>query len=141
MRKKGLSLVLAALIVLGLCIPTAQAAVEFTTYDEALGRAVAENKHVMLYFWADWCQYCARFNAEVLPDEKVSEAVKASFVAAMINVDEEPDLAAKYDARTLPMVVFLDSSGKAAGFLPGFLPPADFLQILNFVKNKSYLNK
>lgn len=121
--------------------PKALAAVDFKKYDDALALAASENKHVMLYFWADWCRYCAQFNADILPDEKVAGALNDSFLAVMINVDEEPDLADQYEARTLPMVVFLDPAGKVAGFLPGYLPPSEFLGILDFVKNKNYLNK
>jgi thioredoxin-related protein len=142
MFQKGARLVFAAVFAVGfLFAPLARGAVDFKKYDEALALAAAEDKHVMLYFWADWCQYCARFNSEVLPDEKVGAFLGTDFFSVMINIDEEPELAAKYDARTLPMVVFLDSSGKVAGFLPGFLPPAEFLGILKFVKDKAYLQK
>jgi thioredoxin-related protein len=138
MFKKGPSVILAVMIFF-IFTPMAMAAVEFKKYDEALSGAAAENKHVMLYFWADWCRYCAQFNAEILPNDKVVEALNKSFLAVMINVDEEPELAAQYDAKSLPMVVFLEPGGKVAGFLPGFLPPDKFLQILGFVRDKKYL--
>ncbi len=140
MSKKALPA--AILILAGLIfVPRVWAAVDFKNYDEALSQAAAEDKHVMLYFWADWCQYCAMFNKEVLPNEKVVKSLNDSFLSVQIDIEEEPLLAEKYEARTLPMIVFLDSKGTVAGYLPGYLPPGDFLEILNFVKNKTYLNK
>ncbi len=140
MSKKALPA--AILILAGLIfVPPSWAAVDFKKYDEALSQAAAQDKHVMLYFWADWCQYCARFNQEVLPDEKVVKSLNDSFLSVQVDIDEDPELAEKYKARTLPMVVFLDSKGQVAGFLPGYLPPGEFLAILSFVKNKNYLNK
>ncbi len=140
MPKKGLLPAFAVLMLAGFVFSaSARAAVDFQKYDEALSRAAAENKHVMLYFWADWCQYCAMFNKEVLPDEKVMESLNSSFLSVQVDIEEEPALAEKYEARTLPMIVFLDSAGKVAGYLPGYLPPVEFLEILSFVKNKKYL--
>lgn len=141
MSKKAPALALAVIVLAGLIfIPQARAAVDFKKYDEALTRAAAEDKHVMLYFWADWCKYCAMFNKEVLPDEDVIQSLNNSFLSVMVNIEEEPELAEQYQARTLPMIVFLDSKGTVAGYLPGYLPPADFLEVLNFVKNKSYVS-
>lgn len=141
MSKWAAPLMFAMVLLAGLVyVPRARAAVDFTKYDEALSRAAEQDKHVMLYFWADWCKYCAMFNQEVLPNEKVMESLNDSFLSVMVNIEEDRELAEKYQARTLPMIVFLDSSGEVIGALPGYLPPADFLEVLNFVKNKSYVN-
>ncbi|UQZ89492.1 hypothetical protein C4J81_09875 [Deltaproteobacteria bacterium Smac51] len=140
MLRKGLTLTAAVFMAGLLFISSAQAAVNFQKYDDALSEAGKQDKHVMIYFWADWCRYCSMFNEEVLPNDNVVKSLNDSFLSVQVNVDEDPDLAKKYNARTLPMIVFLDAKGEIAGYLPGYLPPTEFLEILNFVKNKSYQN-
>ena len=140
MPGQSLKLTVAALLAGLIFASSAAAAVDFKKYDEAISQAAQQNKHVMLYFWADWCQYCAMFNNEVLPNEKVIESLNDSFLSVQVNIEEDPELAEKYEARTLPMIVFLDAKGEVAGYLPGYLPPGDFLEILNFVRTKAYSN-
>lgn len=139
-KKKGLGLAgaLAAAMILLAAWP-ARAEVAFTGYDEALAAAARDQKHVMLYFWADWCQYCAKFNREILPDEKIARALNDGFVSVQIDIGDDPQgLARKYNARSMPTIVFLKPNGEMAGYLPGYLPPPEFLEILNFVSSKGY---
>jgi len=39
--------------------------------EESFQIAQQENKPVMMYFWAIWCQYCAKFQTETLGNPQV----------------------------------------------------------------------
>ena len=54
----------------------------------------------ILYFSAPWCQPCRNFKS-------IMESVSNSIPVRFINVDENPQLAAQYNVRSVPMLVFL----------------------------------
>lgn len=65
---------------------------------------IIENKGtVLIDFWASWCMPCKMF-APVY-DVLSQENENASF--CKINVDEEPELAAKFNIQSIPTIVIL----------------------------------
>ncbi len=73
------------------------------TFDETIGAA---DKPVIVDFWAEWCGPCKQI-APIL-EEIASEQVEQLSVAKL-NVDENPDLAMKYNVMSIPtLLVFQD---------------------------------
>jgi thioredoxin 1 len=60
----------------------------------------------ILYFSAPWCGPCRNF-------KPVMESVSNSMPVRFINVDENPQLAAQYNVRSVPMLVFLKDGQEA----------------------------
>jgi thioredoxin-like negative regulator of GroEL len=54
----------------------------------------------ILYFSAPWCGPCRNF-------KPIMESVSNSIPVRFINVDENPQLSAQYNVRSVPMLVFL----------------------------------
>jgi thioredoxin-like negative regulator of GroEL len=60
----------------------------------------------ILYFSAPWCQPCRNF-------KPIMESVSNSIPVRFINVDENPQLSAQYNIRSVPMLVFLKDGQEA----------------------------
>ena len=83
-------------------------------------------KTILLDFWASWCGPCRM----VLPllDEIAQE--RTDVKVCKINVDEEPELAARYDISTIPTLMVL-RGGEVVKQKVGAMPKAQLLAMLD----------
>ena len=87
-----------------------------TNHDEALAKAQAEGKPMMIDFGAEWCAACKKLEHQTFPDPNVrSEAQR--FVALRIDATDDEDaqvnaLKDKYNVVGLPTVIMFDKTGK-----------------------------
>ena len=74
-----------------------------------------ENKvPVFIYIYTDWCQYCKKFQNQLLTDSYVKESL-SKFVKVKINPegsDEEKSLYKKWNGRGYPAILFQSGSGR-----------------------------
>lgn len=85
------------------------------------------DKVVIVDFWAEWCGPC-RALAPVL--DKIAEENPDTIKVCKVNVEEEPQLAAKFNIRNIPfMCVFKD--GQKVNDLVGNLPKDKILAEVN----------
>ncbi len=77
------------------------------TFDETVGAASAP---VVVDFWAEWCGPC-KMIAPIL--EEIAAEQDGKLQVAKLNVDENPDLARRFDVMSIPtLIVFQDGQPK-----------------------------
>jgi thioredoxin 2 len=72
--------------------------------DREFGGAVDTKRLVLVDLWAPWCGPC-RMVAPVL--EKLSKDFASTLKVVKVNVDESPRTAQRYQARSIPMLLFM----------------------------------
>lgn len=104
--------------------------------DASLQKAQQENKPVVVYFWAIWCQYCAKFQSETLGNPQVKEILEKDYVLVAMDLDIDKDVARKYSVSYPPYVLFLDGNDKVLDRVPGAVDANYFLPIVIKVRDQ-----
>lgn len=109
--------------------------------EQALAEAKAQNRPVMLDFYADWCVACKELEHNTFRDPAVVTALAGTLVLqADVTANDAQDQAlnARFGIFGPPQVLFFKPSGEEvqAERLVGYEPPELFLQRLQRVKQK-----
>lgn len=65
---------------------------------------LAQDKLVILDFWAEWCGPCKKIAPFV---EQLAEEYADKAVIGKVNVEDEDDLATEYSIRNIPTVLYI----------------------------------
>ncbi|MFH1279948.1 MAG: protein-disulfide reductase DsbD [Candidatus Eisenbacteria bacterium] len=108
-------------------------------HDEALERAAAEGRPVMIDFTADWCAACKELEHYTYTDPSVidqSRRFEMVMIDATRSTDEVNRLRDLYGVRGLPTVVFIGSDGERieGHTVTGFVEAEPFLQLMKSVE-------
>jgi uncharacterized protein YyaL (SSP411 family) len=96
----------------------------------AFARAAAERRLVVIDGSAEWCHWCHVMEATTYHDPEVRKVLDANFVAVKVDVDSRPDFEERYGEWGWPATVLMTADGRELGKYKGYLPPAQFAEIL-----------
>ena len=81
---------------------------------------------VLVDFWAPWCGPCRMVSPIV---EEIAEEVAGQAKVGKVNVDEEPELAARYGVMSIPTLIVV-KDGKVVSSTVGAQPKQAILSML-----------
>ena len=80
----------------------------------------------VLKFYATWCRPCKALS------KTIEEAGDLGIEIESIDVDQEPELARRYNIRSVPTMVVVDEEGEVLRYQTGAMSLA---QLRNFINN------
>lgn len=97
---------------------------------EALQKAKTSDKQVFAVFKSDTCTYCHQLRQNTLNDAQVMEKLNESYVVVIINVNDSPEIASKYNVYSTPTMLILDSKGNELKSIEGYYGPEDLIKMI-----------
>lgn len=100
------------------------------SYAAAVKEAKRTGRPIMIDFFADWCGWCKRLDADVYTADPVIKVSK-KFISVKLNTetdDEGRTLAAKHQIESLPTILFVNASGEIVGKIQGYMPAPAFAE-------------
>jgi thioredoxin 1 len=79
----------------------------------------------IIYFSSTWCQPCKNF-------KPIMESVSNSIPVQFVDIDQNPTLAAQYNIRSIPTLIFL-KDGQEVNKKPGVLSESQVKEIYNLL--------
>ncbi len=104
--------------------------------EESFQIAQQENKPIMMYFWAIWCQYCARFQTDTLGNPQVKKILEEDYVLVAMDLDVDREVAQQYGVSYPPYLVFMDPKGNIKERVPGAVDADYLLPIVTKVRDE-----
>lgn len=136
-------------------VDTTEKVSEFKWYsfDEGMKKAKAENKYIILDFYADWCKWCTVMEEKTYLEESVLKFIEEKYVP--IQIDTEANETLTYEGKTytngqfsaavgvtgLPTTAWLNPKGEFLTTLSGYIKAPQFIDIIGYVADGSLEKK
>ena len=108
-----------------------------TPYKKALETAKIAGKPLFIMLYADWCPHCNLMKKEVFSDPNVMDFLKENYVCIWKNIKKEEglELKNKYNTKSLPTFLFLDSNETLLYALKGEMKTTEFMTEVKYALN------
>ena len=88
---------------------------------------INSKKTILVDFWASWCGPCQMIAPIV---EEISNEMLGKIEIGKLNVDEQPEIAIKYDVMSIPTLI-LFKEGKIFDTIIGYHTKKEILEFIN----------
>ena len=120
-------------------------------YEAAVKLAAEKELPMMLNFTgSDWCGWCKLMDKEVFAKEEWKKFAAENVILVTVDFPKDKsivpekfvarnnELKKQFGIRGYPTIWFIDSDGEKVAFIPGYVPPDEFLAALKYIQTKSY---
>lgn len=127
--------------------------IRWYSFDKGMEIARKHKKPVVVDFYADWCHWCQVMAKTTFQNPAIIKKMNTDYVAIKIDTQKSESLtyrgvrysptgfAQAIGVEGLPTVLFLDKNGSIITRLGGYIRPATFLAILDYIKDECYLDQ
>jgi thioredoxin-like negative regulator of GroEL len=98
-----------------------------SSFAEATKLARAQNKPIMVDFWATWCGWCKKLDTDVYTTSEFANAAKDVISVKVDTEGPERDVAARFGVTNLPTVLYLTPEGKLLSKVGGYMSTDRFV--------------
>lgn len=111
-----------------------------TSLEDAQTAALATNKLIIIDFVAKWCAPCKEMDLKSWNDVQVENTLQ-NYIKLRIDIDQNRNLAIKYQIRAIPDMVIIDGNGKIIHRFMGYQTPAKLKnELTRFSLSTEYLS-
>ena len=132
MRRIGLLLLL--FVLTGTTITANAVETHWYDYEEGMLAAGANNKPVLIDFYADWCSPCVAMEEGTYPDSRVVSEM-SDFIGIKVDTQKRIDVETKYLIEYYPTIVFLNPTGGEISRHIGYLGPEEMVLEIEKARN------
>ena len=100
--------------------------IEFT--ESNFAEAVGSGTLVVADFWAPWCGPCRQLTPVI---DRIADQFAGKVKVGKVNVDENMELATKYDVATIPRVMLFKGSDQPVFLHVGVISEAELAKVIN----------
>ena len=105
-------------------------------YEEAQETANRAGLPLLIHFHAWYCGPCRQMDSQVFSHPDVQRALQTGVIAVEVDVTKDPDLAARYNATTVPRDVVIYPGGLTETLNIGFVPRGSYLSMLSSIAQR-----
>ena len=87
---------------------------------------IAKDTPILVDFFANWCGPCKMLAGTI---EQLAKESDGSYLVGKVNVDDQPELAARYNVMNIPTLIVF-KNGEAVNKNVGVIPKGKILEML-----------
>lgn len=118
--------------------PAPAADISWVGYRKGIHMAQESNRKVLVYFRTSQCLFCEHMERKTFATMDVADYINAHFVPVHVDADLERDVASSFQVGAFPTCWFLSPAGKPIRVVPGFVPPMQYLSVLEYIDTDAY---
>jgi len=130
---------------------TGTEAAMWVSFNDGMARAEKEHKQVVIDFYTSWCRWCKVMDAETFQNPEVRKYLAENFVTIRVDAENRTErlrfegkeytpvaLTRRFGVRGYPSLAYLSTEGKLITVMPGFVPAATYLRLLEYMHKECY---